>query len=470
MEEGFASSVIANLELARKKRKRQRTSNAVPQNLPPTFHSAAAAASLGLPIDFPVSVNLHKNKKESTKRLSFGYFEGTTVFRNCLHPDEKLEDGHVTLSNLIPPNVERALITSFDVDKTGDTDWFLESIWGCGQKPSQVVIVHRGTQNIGQSKLEPMNRRQGWYFLPCKPHTGGCMHPKILLFGTEKGLRVIVSGNNFYRKQWEYDRDCLWVQDFAAHDNKVPLRLQEPDSFALKSFLSDLCQCSEDEAQDQFFLDQHLKVLFHRIDFSESKASFVYSFPRNKLEKAKDRGGHRLLCKIVEARMVADYDTDQENSDNSNKATSTRHFGGSVLYAMSGSYGDVEPVFLSAMKNAMSGRDTLFQNEALTWESLDGIQCLMPSLQTARIVHLGGRLMDRKHWFNNIPKNARKRLFNDTLPNPPTTKLLKYPFAHCKVMYYRPRNSQQTATLYVGSHNFSKAAWGIADKVSIYTP
>jgi hypothetical protein len=406
-------------------------------------------------------INKHKIPR-SSKRLSFGYFKGSTIFRNSLHPDEGLKDGHITLANLVPPNVQRLLITSYEVE-LDDPKWFLQDMWGRDPKPNHCIIVHKGTNIIGQAKLSPITTKESnWYFLQCRPHTGGCNHSKIFLFRTPQGLRVVISGNNFCKMQWESDRDCLWVQDFLVTSSGGDDYDDDDDdsSFALQSFLQDLCQCHH--ADDQFLVEQHLEAMFNRIAFSVAQASFVYSFPRPSSDLRKDRGGWRQLTRMVQERILSEYDTDRENE------IAYRSFQTPMLYAMSGSYGDVEPVFLSAMKNAMSGQDTLFANEPLTWESLDGIQCLMPSIKMAQKMNIGGgRLMDRTHWAK-IPNDARQRLFNDTQPNPSTGLNKKLPFAHCKVMYFHPRETLNTAFLYVGSHNFSKNAWGIADKVRIH--
>jgi hypothetical protein len=64
-------------------------------------------------------------------------------------------------------------------------------------------------QTIGDARMDPLffpknkNRRRHWHFLACKPHTGGCLHGKVLLFRSDKGLRVVISGNNSYQSQME---------------------------------------------------------------------------------------------------------------------------------------------------------------------------------------------------------------------------------------------------------------------------
>eukprot|EP00980_Cylindrotheca_fusiformis_P026485 scaffold16276_cov113-Cylindrotheca_fusiformis.AAC.1 len=291
------------------------------------------------------------------------------------------------------------------------------------------------------------------------------MHPKILLFRTPLGLRVVIGGNNFYQYQWENDRDCFWAQDFPVVDQKHR-NAETTNSFPLDSFLRDLCRCKG--GKEQTFMDQHLSALFDQIDLFSAKASLVFSFPRAKEDPA-DRGGWKQLSGIVQDRLLDDYDTENDNnSPNVSLPDTLDNTSKSILYTMSGSTGDVDPIFLKTMKNAMSGQET-FLNGPISWQSIKDIQCLIPSKETAMTMYpvWNGRLISRDHWFSSIPKEARSRLFNDAVPNPstrfPCHNLL--PFAHAKFMYFRPRRNVDTAVLYVGSHNFSKAAWGIADQM-----
>jgi hypothetical protein len=411
-----------------------------------------------------------KTGTEPIRMLPLGFFIGATVFRNSLHHEEKIQDGFLSLSNLVPPDWSRALATTFGAPET--YEW-LESV--VNSRPPQLeveqqfVLVHHGPHPIGEAKLAPIRirrrRKNGWYTLSCQPHTGGCMHPKILLFRTPRGLRVIVSGNNFYQSQWENDRDCLWAQDFLIDHKGGYDEGSGDDLFPLKPFLRDLCQCQD--GRHQTFMDEHLRSLFDQIDFSSAKASLVFSFPRFK-DDPDDRGGWRQLTRVVQDRMLDDYDTENDNNSPNTPSDTLGNSNKSVLYTMSGSTGDVDPTFLKAMQSAMSGQDT-YLDDLIAWESLKDMQCLIPSYKTAQTMNpiWNGRLISRSHWYTNIPKEARRRIFNDAIPNPSTRSCNRpyLPFAHAKVMFFQPRRKSDAAVLYVGSHNFSKAAWGITDKM-----
>ena len=67
--------------------------------------------------------------------------------------------------------------------------------------------------------------------------------------------------------------------------------------------------------------------------------------------------------------------------------------------------------------------------------------------------------MGQDHW-KSIPTLHRQRIFFDAVPSPSCKALGKYhAFAHCKVILAEQEN--KWAAVYVGSHNFSKKAWGL---------
>eukprot|EP00980_Cylindrotheca_fusiformis_P015973 scaffold4690_cov116-Cylindrotheca_fusiformis.AAC.3 len=280
---------------------------------------------------------------QAIQLLPIGYFHGTTVFRNRLHPEEHIHDGFFSLSDLIPPNWSEALATTFCAPEA--FEW-VESVLETSKPPlelnPQFVLVHHGPHTIREGELKPVRirrrRKSGWYTVSCQPHTGGCMHPKILLFRTPLGLRV--------------------KHRNAETTNSVPL----------DSFLRDLCRCKG--GKEQTFMDQHLSALFDQIDLFSAKASLENTFPRVKEDPA-GRGGWKQLSGIVQDRLLDDYDTENDNnSPNVSLPDTLDNTSKSILYTMSGSTGDVDPIFLKTMKNATSGQET-FLNGPISWPLLE---------------------------------------------------------------------------------------------------
>jgi hypothetical protein len=143
--------------------------------------------------------------------VDFGNFKGDTIYRNRISPCEKREDAHYSIEELVLPQTTMALCTTFE-GGSRSVKWYRQTFRGI---PELLVVTsaEKDTPHtIGAAALEPMTLRKenetedelempGWYWLKCRPHTGGCLHSKVLVFRSRKGLRVVVSGNNLTRSQ-----------------------------------------------------------------------------------------------------------------------------------------------------------------------------------------------------------------------------------------------------------------------------
>jgi len=68
----------------------------------------------------------------------------------------------------------------------------------------------------GEAELLPINwEKRGRDWLWCLCRSQALLHSKFVIFRTQHGARIVISGNNLMR-QWATDRDCLWVQDFLV--------------------------------------------------------------------------------------------------------------------------------------------------------------------------------------------------------------------------------------------------------------
>ena len=100
------------------------------------------------------------------------------------------------------------------------------------------------------------------------------------------------------------------------------------------------------------------------------------------------------------------------------------------------------------------------------------MKCLWPSTVTAQSMLPSGvinslRNIPMKYW-ETIPSEARRRIFHDATPNTPSSgfginERRCHPVVHGKIIYATPRRANGPgfpSVVYVGSHNFSRAAWG----------
>ena len=396
--------------------------------------------------------------------LSFGYFTGTQIFRNQLGPHELLEDGHVSLQHLIPPKCHLALLTTFECP---NLIWMEQTL---SQIDQVILVAHSGPDLIsnglviGQSQAQPLKHRPNWFWIAVKPHIG-LMHAKVLLLRCPEGLRVVVSGNNLTQNQWTRERDCLWVQDFPLivhehleYDGCSDDHMAEDTEFSrLRSFIEELTQSPFHDNLIPPIIDR----LFENVDGRVLVgARFVYSFPRQEVAVGRrpDRGGWQQLAQVMArfrkkagyVRSLATFEKDIRDLENLH------------VYAMSGSMGDLTPDFLTQMRHAMGGN--VIVPPTKEWNKIRRTYILWPSQETVRAMNpfsvMGSaRPMALSHW-NSIPIEDRRHIFFDALPCPSRKAFTNYhAFAHCKVICAEQEGSW--GSVYIGSHNFSKAAWGI---------
>jgi hypothetical protein len=375
-----------------------------------------------------------------------------SIYRNSLHPGETWEDGHVVISNLVLPGTTSALCTTFEGPEQAWLETFLEGV-------EHLIVVRRdlrldGFRVIGDAELTPMDNKQGWFFLTAIPHNKGCLHAKLLLFRSKHGLRVVVCGSNLYEQQWKQDRDVSWVQDFVVAENQVSSTAAVDFGGHLRSFLDDLTKCRT--ALDQALMTTRLQAVFDGVNFSTAAARLVLSFPRPRGTKGKCTGGWKQLAKSVQELLPDTGDVEDSGKDSEE----------SMVYAMSGSMGDIEPRFILHMHRAMHGIEYKGPKET-NWDSVEnlGLRCLWPSRTTALSMNFASlisssRAQSMTHW-GKIPNQAKRKIFLDARPNPPNMglpQLACHSVSHAKVMI---KTGGSIGVVYVGSHNFSKSAWGL---------
>ena len=160
----------------------------------------------------------------------------------------------------------------------------------------------------------------------------------------------------------------------------------------------------------------------------------------------------------------------------------------SSLYATSGSMGNLEPYFIWQMQQAMRGIVVNPNSNPTTfsWNHVHNqLKCFWPSVELglqSDIIGLHCLRHIPKYHIDKIPKQSFHKMFHDAIPNPTTTKIssssTSFPAllsnllngastnsSHQEEEYYYPTTHGKFMlrqhVLYVGSHNFSRAAWGL---------
>lgn len=400
------------------------------------------------------------------QRLSLGTFAlGTSIYRNRLHAGELIQDGHVTIGNLVLPGTASALCTTFVAPDPAWLDTFLNGV-------DELIVVQHDlrTDNrrvIGDAEIlvtTPaiiQSKKPAWFTVVVQPHTGGCLHAKMMLFRCPTGLRVVVCGSNLYQEQWEGDRDSLWVQDFYCY-SRSEISVATPNAFEtrLKSFLEDLTKCRD--ASDQKLLSTQLEAILEGINFETAAARLVFSFPRPKGD-SKSRGGWCQLAESIQKLVKSNVSADSIDTAKNEPVQ---------VHALAGSFGNVGPDFLLQMHRAMLGTHEPAPKKT-PWAEVEnlGLRCLWPSRRTALSMNFHSlinnvRAMPMKYW-KTIPETARRKIFFDAPPNPTEMGLPHmscHPVSHAKILL---KTGGGSSVIYVGSHNFSKAAWGLRGAMPI---
>ena len=205
------------------------------------------------------------------------------------------------------------------------------------------------------------------------------------------------------------------------------------------------------------------------VDFSAALASLVQTFPQTKANGDGRASGAESLAKAVRQRGGGGK------------------LDGLEVYATAGSIGNLSPEFMLQMKTAMRGTSSLLSSFSSppfpsvvsssnhlpsrppSWADITNIRVLWPSCGTGLLLNppslLGsGRAIPRDQW-RTLPQDAKDRLFFDASPNPqhaspdnrgiwPGYRAVNHGKAILAV-------SSTDSVIYVGSHNFSKNAFGL---------
>jgi len=265
------------------------------------------------------------------------------------------------------------------------------------------------------------------------------LHGKLFLLRTPVGLRVVVSGNNFYREQWESHRDILFIQDFPTHvlqmtDPKTGKHYSGQFEDRLRKYLSRTtkCECPVQQAN----IKRRIDALFESINFSSARARFVYSFPSS----LDERGGWKQLANTVrELRRElegADEDSDSDESMMDERDTHSNTGRRSLLpimYATSGSLGHLKPDFCLQQYICMLGDDR-GAPKTTEWDEL--LSRSDPQIGLLRILWPSNGVKDlalgahnSRPWYNAIPDNIKQKCFYDPPPG------ASYGRTHGKVYY-----------------------------------
>ena len=417
------------------------------------------------------------------------WFDGRDFYLNRVAYEEDIHDGRLPIAEIVEQSCVSACFLSSLFQN--DDDWFERNFGSIAQLA--VVVSHEQRHEAGTLLKERYYRRHPqWKRLSVRPSSGGLQHSKLMLLRMSNRLRVVVASANL-GPQWDIVRETVWIQDFPLKQGGAA----SPFGDDLRTFCTDLVEPHADVFES----------LLDGVDFTSAEATLVASVPgRDSLWIQKvGLTGYRLLNRALKSHLAsAPWPMSEDDAP---------------VIISTGSLGDLKPSFLKAMEQTLVPEDGMDPSDVTAvncggWETTTKLRILFPTNATALASSLQRPVTCRamlKKTFADVPHADRERLFFDAQPcsfigrkeggvpswghqvlsHGDEGRQLKLeldedrrwrpPLAHAKVIFRGvsadascegggggggasasaiPPTTTTAAWAYVGSHNFSKAAWG----------
>ncbi|KAF7289017.1 hypothetical protein HMN09_01349600 [Mycena chlorophos] len=360
--------------------------------------------------------------------------------------------------------LELAVIAAFGTDP----NWLMQFF------PSDVPVIcgmATGEEERGPTTSRPY-QNQNW--VQTSPHmkARACMHMKYLVLMYKSGrLRVVISTGNLIEQDWTILENAVFIQDvYLKSSNRVgdgstassQGHSATDDSFV--KILENVLEVTNVAPALKAVREKHplsrlstLSDLSTLWDWTHVHAELVASIPGKYQgwKQIRKTGHPRLMC-AVEALGLG------VSSGSSKTPALSLECGGSSIPAFTTQW--VNQFYVSALGNrsALRGHLSLPENKRKQAPYPSGVKVIFPSKR--RVLEAGARgggslFCTRKKWeAKNFPRNAfyecQSRAGNALMH----TKMVVATFSEST------RRSSGAADaagwMYVGSHNFTSAAWG----------
>ena len=274
---------------------------------------------------------------------------------------------------------------------------------------------------------------------PEKNSSWGVFHTKLWLIQFGGFLRVVVGTGNLHLADWSVWSNALWYQDF-------PLKQKDQPPKTLKK--------SEEEFDKDRDFEQTLRASVESMFGKETAHLFKIKLGDYSFEN---------VDVVLIPSIPGSYNVDQQKGQGIAKIrrvvshylkTEKIALEKPVLTANSTSLGDFSEGFLKLMYSSFTGESECdLKNVRLVYPSEDHVQNSQ--------VPPDPLFFSRKNWEQSP---ASRRVFHALEPNPqhPIRGLMP----HLKTVAVESQAASDNVILYVGSHNFTKAAWGSVTKAS----
>ena len=265
-------------------------------------------------------------------------------------------------------------------------------------------------------------------------------HPKIFLLGNDRFLRVVVGSGNFNFTGWNIFANIFWCEDFPIL-KQVTLEKSEFNTY-LEYFLSKCFDSFWDEVKG------FLTINFHIYDLKSTYCRLIGSLPTKLCNSAHFKFNLQRLEQILHERLPKD--------------TFSLHRTRIIYY--SSSLGSCDLIFLynfakTVLKDAAPSHENVFQEKE---SILRAFEVVYPTENYVKGTHWGesgGQCLFLKK--NNYDRFKFEKSILRRFEGLECVDGGKVITPHIKVILIINNDEINDQTvIYIGSHNFTKAAWG----------
>ncbi|CAD8055701.1 unnamed protein product [Paramecium sonneborni] len=351
--------------------------------------------------------------------------------------------------------LEAALMTCY-----GFEDHLLKPLVQSGVK---LFIINDNDNNDKKLEIiENFNGHSNWMVIkPSKLSSltfGGSFHPKIWILKFPKFIRIVIGSQNLHVGDWTVWSQAMWIQDFKIGNSELD-EISKDFKVGLKEFLDHILPNSHK-------FEDLLKIKFNDYDFQNINIRMIASIPGRFTENQLYQYGVMRIQSVLNQELI------------NNKFEIPKQI--SITYQTT-SIGQLDNNYIEFFQQCCSGQQ-IKQPQKLQSKNKSISQMLINKQEdeksTLKLIYPTSDYIQNQtkagpEYAN--PLFLRKQQFEN--PKFPKNIFYKYQgsnyyfwhagnIPHLKVIIITSLDEKidDKTSIYIGSHNFSQAAWGKLEK------
>ncbi|KAJ1722411.1 hypothetical protein LPJ53_003170 [Coemansia erecta] len=330
--------------------------------------------------------------------------------------------------------IEEALVTGFYIDE----HWLLGHLSNASTRIT-LVAEHRLNEQPSDSRVTRI--------LPPKSKASvQIMHSKLMLLFFASHMRFVVSTGSMTAEGWSVVQNAVFIQDFPRAKGRV---------YAANSFSMALAYALHDLS-----IPHAVIALLNEVKFANASVHIITTVPSGTGGNMEEYGAERL------ARVLKEAGADPENQ---NLEDIDRFRPNGRLYCVGSSLGPLDDKWLRDMYVCAHGLSPL----KLGWPSIKTLPNSLVDIGVA--FHTQQQVEQCRYGIEVGEQNiyAQRKVYEDKkFPQSAMVRLepvVENTLVHAKVILARMGENQRTGWMYIGSHNFTPAAWGRLNAKTYYS-